>query len=95
MSKMIVIETTPELVMDACLTLANMVVKCKRHPELLKLVPDECAEEMVISVLRVLIERSNAQQSKGADPAQEKADEEKLEQSVNAAMEALLKAAGK
>ena len=95
MSKMIVMEMTPKLAMDACLTLANMVVKCKRHPELLKLVPDECAEEMVISVLRVMIERSNAQQSKGADPAQEKADEEKLEQSVNAAMEALLKAAGK
>ena len=95
MSKMIVIETTPELVMDACLTLANMVIKCKRHPELLKLVPDECAEEMVISILRVLIEHSNAQQSKGADPAQEKIDEEKLEQSVNAAMEALMKAAGK
>ena len=95
MSKMIVIETTPELVMDACLTFANMIVKCKKHPELLAAVPDECAEEMVISILRILINLSNEQQSKGVDPAQEKIDEDKLEQSVNVAMEALLKAAGK
>ena len=95
MSKLIVLELTPEMMMDACLTLANMVVRSKWNPELLKLVPDDSAEEMVLSIFKVLQDRSNAQQSKGADPAQEKIDEDKLEQSVNAAMEALMKAAGK
>jgi len=94
MSKMFVLELTPEMMMDCCLTLANMVNKCKSNPGYLSLVPDVGAEEMVFSILNVIMER-NTQQSNGADPAQEKADEEKLEQSVNVAMEALLKAAGK
>jgi len=93
-TQMVVLETTPETLMDCCLTLANIVVQCKKNPKLLAIVPDEGVEDVVISILRVLIERDNKQQS-GVDPAQEKIDEEKLEQSVNAAMEALLKAADK
>jgi len=91
MAKIVVLEMTPETMMDACLTLANMVVRCKQNPKFLEIIPNECAEEMVLSIFRVLVERSK----KGVDPAQEEVDEEKLEQSVNAAMEALLKASGK
>lgn len=90
--KMVVLELTPEMMMEACLVLANVIVRCKKKPEMLKLVPTDCAEEMVLSIFKVMQER---EQSQGADPAQEKIDEDKLEQSVNAAMEALLKASGK
>jgi hypothetical protein len=94
MGKFIILDLTPEIMMDACLTLANIIVKSKKNPELLKVVPSDNVEEMVMSIFRVLMERSD-EQSKGVDPTQEKIDEEKLEQSVSAAMEALLKASGK
>ena len=96
MPRLVMLELTPEDMMMAIETMADMLVHVKQHPGLIKAIPND-SKALVIVLLHQTVARREALEKKqeGVTAEEDAADAEQLEQSVNAAMEALMKAAGK
>ena len=92
MPKMIMLELTPEIMMKAIETLAEMLVSVKDCPALIKAIPSD-PQALAIVVIQQTI--AHFERAKGVTAEESKAEEEQLEQSVKAFQEAMAKAAGK
>jgi hypothetical protein len=92
MPKIMVLELCADDLMMGLQTVCEMLVSLKQNPGLLKVVPDDPAK-IAITVLSQIVERNKREE--GKTPEEDKIDEDKLEQSVRAAMDAMAKASGK
>jgi len=90
------LELTPEDMMKAIETMAEMLVSVKQFPNLIKAIPND-PEALVIVLLQQTIARRESLEKKqeGVTAEENAADEEQLEQSVKAFQEAMVKAAAK
>ena len=96
MPRLVMLELTPEDMMIAIETMADMLVQVKQHPGLIKAIPNN-SKALVIVLLQQTVARREAMEKKqeGVTAEESKAEEEQLEQSVKAFQEAMAKAAGK
>jgi len=92
MPKIIMLELTPEIMMKAIETLAEMLVSVKDCPALIKAIPSD-PQALVIVVMQQTIARF--EQLRGVTPEEDAADEEQLEQSVKAFQDLMTKAKAK
>ena len=96
MPRLVMLELTPEDMMKAIETMAEMLVSVKEYPNLIKAIPND-PKALVIVLLQQTIARREAMEKKqeGVTAEEDAADAEQLEQSVKAFQEAMAKAAGK
>ena len=92
MPKIIMLELTPEIMIKAIETLAEMLVSVKDCPALVKAIPSD-PQALTIVVLQQTI--AHFERAKGVTPAEDAASAEQLEQSVKAFQEAMAKAQSK
>lgn len=92
MPKMVMLELTPEDMMKAIETLAEMLVSVKGNPNLIKIIPTN-PQALVILILQRIIDQR--QKLEGITAEESEADEATLEQSLKTFQEAMEKAAKK
>ena len=96
MSKLMMIELTPEDMMKAIETMAEMLVSVKQYPKLIGAIPNDPKALVIILLQQTVARRESLEkQQEGVTAEENAADEEQLEQSVKAFQEAMVKAAAK
>ena len=96
MPKILMLELTPEDMMIAIETMADMLVQVKQHPGLIKAIPND-SKALVIVLLQQTVAHREAMEKKhgGMTNEENKAEEEQLEQSVKAFQDLMTKAQSK
>ena len=92
MPKIIMLELTPEIMMKAIETLAEMLVSVKDHPALIKAIPSD-PQTLTIVVLQQTA--AHFERVNGVTPHEDAVSTEQLEQLVKAFQEAMAKAQSK
>jgi len=95
MSRLVVIDLTPEDMMVAIETMAEMLVSVKHHPKLIGAIPNDPRALVVVLLQQTVARRESMEKNQGATPAEDDADEEQLEQSVKAFQDLMTKVQSK
>ena len=95
MPKLVMLELTPDDMMMAIETMAEMLVSVKHHPKLIGAIPNDPKVLVIVLLQQTVARRESMEKNQGMSPAEDAADAEQLEQLVKAFQEAMAKAQSK